>query len=400
VPLFRRQPKPRHARRILVRQEVRITPDGSALPFDVLTGNLSASGMFVPMLAPLSQGSELDFELELGHQVVYGRAEVVWMRELEEGPERPAGMGLRFLELAGQGERLLARFVDAHVQGGATVQVGALPPAASDRSALRGLLRRRPSDNRADGGAPRGARRFRILALAVLLVVAIVGGGVVLAPRVGETLRAVLAAPAGETSERVAAQAKAPPVAVAPPPAFADPMPPSPEGVDGAPPSSPAETAPSPPPPEESTPLPATLEPRVTSPLTAPPPEVSAAAPAEAEPPPASGPFTGVDDILIRRRGSDLVVTLVADGPLPRWDHLRLDSGKPREVIRLYGVTRPYVHNRLPVDEPELRQIRTGYHEDDAGDQLHVVLDLAGPGVRMVAMEPGESTLALHLRQE
>lgn len=394
MPLFRRKPQPRDNRRILVTQDVTIRAFDSVLPFEAVTGNLSVGGMFVPTLAPLPAGSEFDFDLALGYETISGRARVVWMREFEDGPDRPAGMGAIFEDVSPAALRQLASFIEAHLQTGATVQVGNPEALAKDGpfDGLFGARSRSPAMRPATPAARRDSSR-RPVAYALLLALAIVAGGIVLAPRVSETLRGLVPVAGGDPSQRAAAQLQRPPITGAPtvPEAAGAASPGGDPGGETAPEAAIPEPRPARPSPEPPSPRTAVSEPS--------PPAVSP--PVDLPSPPRSGrTLSGLDDILVQRDGSDLVVTLVADGAIARWDHLRLDSGNPRELVRLYGVSRPYAHNRVPADGRELRQIRTGYHRDAGGDQLHVVLDLATPDVRLVGTEEEEGRLSLRLRRD
>jgi hypothetical protein len=119
--------------------------------------------------------------------------------------------------------------------------------------------------------------------------------------------------------------------------------------------------------------------------------EPAAAAPAAAEPaadaPPAStARFSTVEEIWGQRNAAGTLVTLVADGIVPRdsFTTAHLDGGKPREVLYLRGVAAKFARAAVPVDTPEVAQVRTGYHVKPAGNELHVVVDLAAADVRLL----------------
>ena len=63
-----------------------------------LAGNLSLTGMFIRTQQPYPAGSLIQFELSQSDEpkLVKGIGQVAWVRFDEEGPVRPAGMGLRF----------------------------------------------------------------------------------------------------------------------------------------------------------------------------------------------------------------------------------------------------------------------------------------------------------------
>jgi uncharacterized protein (TIGR02266 family) len=89
--------------------------------------NISAGGMFIRTTVPPPVGTVFDFELTLEDysRLVHGLGEVVWVRERDEGFDRPAGMGVRFLSLEPESreliERLLALGVGARTMMGAAL---------------------------------------------------------------------------------------------------------------------------------------------------------------------------------------------------------------------------------------------------------------------------------------
>src|SRR5947199_360023 len=86
------------------------------------SANVSPGGMFIRTRTPQPPGTVLEFEFRLGDgfELIKGRGEVVWVRPEDEGPARPAGMGLRFLELSLGSKELIYRIVDHHIQQGGT----------------------------------------------------------------------------------------------------------------------------------------------------------------------------------------------------------------------------------------------------------------------------------------
>jgi uncharacterized protein (TIGR02266 family) len=71
--------------------------------------NLSRSGMFLGTRRPLPVGSLIKIECEMldGRSHIRGVARVVWIRREAAGEQRPAGMGLRFLNLEAGAETLI-----------------------------------------------------------------------------------------------------------------------------------------------------------------------------------------------------------------------------------------------------------------------------------------------------
>ncbi|HEV8628980.1 MAG TPA: TIGR02266 family protein [Thermoanaerobaculia bacterium] len=86
------------------------------------SANLSMGGMFIRTTSPKPIGTIFDFELSLtdDFKLVQGIAEVVWIREGDDGPERPMGMGVRFLDLSSESRKLIERIVQEQVAHGGT----------------------------------------------------------------------------------------------------------------------------------------------------------------------------------------------------------------------------------------------------------------------------------------
>jgi uncharacterized protein (TIGR02266 family) len=142
--------------------------------------NVSAGGMFIRTSSPQPVGTVFDFELTLGddYTLIHGLGEVVWVRQRDEGFDRPPGMGVRFLSLDPGSRKLIDRMVaerlargggagplrEPHVAPIATAaQVGSLQDAAwwdDEEEAAPPRTVRVGSDQLssiADGGEPPGA---------------------------------------------------------------------------------------------------------------------------------------------------------------------------------------------------------------------------------------------------
>jgi hypothetical protein len=145
------------------------------------------------------------------------------------------------------------------------------------------------------------------------------------------------------------------------------------------------------------------LEPSPTTPAEplpvepTPVPPTPTAAPTFA-PRPAS-PAGRVEDIRWAEVGGDTVVTIVADGALSE-DRVRVGTmaDPPRVLVRLIRVDR-YPRFELPVGTQELERIRVGHHPEQSPPSLHVVLDLAGPGVRLETTEVAGAEVRLTLKR-
>ena len=122
---------PRDSRRVPLETRVQFKFDRFSGFISEYSANISPGGMFIRTRAPQPLGTVLDVEFRLGDgfELIKGRAEVVWVRAEDEGPMRPAGMGLRFQELAPGSKELIYRIVDEHIaQGGTPFDVTKRPP--------------------------------------------------------------------------------------------------------------------------------------------------------------------------------------------------------------------------------------------------------------------------------
>ncbi len=84
------------------------------------SSNISITGMFVRSREPQPPGTVLDFEFSLidGLKLIHGTGEVIWERSRDEGPELPAGMGIRFLRLDAESRRLIRWAVEKQIYDG------------------------------------------------------------------------------------------------------------------------------------------------------------------------------------------------------------------------------------------------------------------------------------------
>ncbi len=110
--------------------------------------NISLKGMFITAWVPEPCGAVFLFEVQVAdrQRLIHGVGEVVWVREAEESPERPSGMGVRFLKLDEASRRVINGMVEGHVRRGGTPFDPAIRPEGT--VGVEGLL---------DGGA--GSRR-------------------------------------------------------------------------------------------------------------------------------------------------------------------------------------------------------------------------------------------------
>lgn len=408
---------PRDSRRVPIATKV-------AFKFDRFTGfiseysaNISPTGMFITTNRPEPPGSVLDFEFQLGDgfDLIRGKGEVVWTRAVAEGPSRPAGMGIRFLELAEGSKELIYRIVDQYIQDGGTpfdvslrppdpVQPIPVPDAASpfpdlpdsgtfpavDSSAW---LPPEPSPVDDDfppfmpplppmddpepprptvhfGGyaasaAP--ARKSRVVPLAI--------AGLVLAlAAAGYLFRDSLPGFGGEGGEEAPVTNVAAAAAQRPQETPESVTPIIEEDVDG----------------EEGTPMPEVVRRREEAPAA------EAPAPAALE-----GPaVTALERITFEPAFGGTDVILWGNGAIRPEVYSQSRIGDPpRELIILTGMARPFPTSKLAVGTGEVKQIRTGYHQKARGNELHVVIDLADPGVQVTRVEAQEKHLRIHLQK-
>jgi uncharacterized protein (TIGR02266 family) len=99
------------------------------------SANISATGIFVRTHEPLEPGTDLTLEFKVADdwKLIRGRGRVIWVRNEDEGPDAPAGMGIRFLEIDPQSRRLIHWMVDKHArEGGETFEFEELRQTADN----------------------------------------------------------------------------------------------------------------------------------------------------------------------------------------------------------------------------------------------------------------------------
>lgn len=107
-------------RRVPLSIEVRLDFPGLEDFVREYSANISMGGMFIRTHHPQPVGTTFGFECRLADEfkVVHGTATVMWVRDEDEGPERPAGMGVRFDSLGGDSRQLIFHIVDRHIRKG------------------------------------------------------------------------------------------------------------------------------------------------------------------------------------------------------------------------------------------------------------------------------------------
>ncbi|HKH46283.1 MAG TPA: PilZ domain-containing protein [Thermoanaerobaculia bacterium] len=113
---------PRDSRRVPIATKVQFKFDRFSGFISEYSSNISPTGMYIVTDSPEPAGRILDLEFRLGDgfEIIKGQGEVVWARTVSEGPGRPPGMGIRFLELSPGSQELIYRIVDRYVAQGGT----------------------------------------------------------------------------------------------------------------------------------------------------------------------------------------------------------------------------------------------------------------------------------------
>ena len=426
---------PRDSRRVPLETRVQFKFDRFSGFISEYSANISPGGMFIRTRAPQPPGTVLDLECRLGDgfELIKARGEVVWNRAEDEGPTRPAGMGIRFLELSQGSKELIYRIVDQHIlRGGTPFDVTLRPPdlvpaASAPRypapvpPAAPPVAAPAPFPDVFDLPPPLAAPRRETETPAAAV------------SWLPSTEEPGLEPPASsEPFPELLPQAAPEPAEVPPAPMFAtafgsaaarQPRRVLPwvllaaglvlaagafllrdrlmewaglgreEVSQPAPPVRPKRTPPvQPAPAAENTPAPSAA----AAPAPAPP------VPTPAAEPDAGPALSQLDRITWEATSGGTDVILWGNGAIrPEvYSRTRISGNPPRELIRLSGIRRSYPKVREVVGTPEVLQVRVGYHPEAGRGELHVVLDLARPEVAVTGIEQGPHQLRLHLQRK
>lgn len=454
---------PRDSRRVPLAAKVSFKFERFSGFISEFSANISPTGMYITTKTPEPPGSVLDFEFRLGDgfEIIQGKGEVVWTRAIAEGPNRPPGMGIRFLDLSEGSKELIYRIVDQYIQDGGTpfdvslrppdpVPVMPLtfpdpapaapapPPAAAspfpdlpdsgtfapvdveDTSSWLPKLPEpvagpaasaaldddfppfmppmppmdepepvRPTLSFGGIGGISAAsappKRSRVLPLAIVGLLLVLAAA-------GYLFRDTLLGMVGMGGEETAANTAA----------DMTPMERPPVRPQAAPPATPL-------PQEEGTvieeeegsetPLPEVVRRREEEAATAAP-----AAPTPA-PPPAAPPtgraLTVLEKVSFEQAFGGTDIVLQGNGAIRPETYEQSSMGSPpRVLVRLFGIAKAYPSTKVAVGTGEVKQVRMGFHEKPAGNELHVVLDLAGPGVKVTRVEAKDNQLRIHLQRQ
>ena len=114
------RPRTSESRRIPLEREISFRVPRFENFVTEYSANISATGIFVRTQEPLEPGTDLSLEFKVADdwKLIRGRGRVIWIRTKDEGPDAPAGMGIRFLEMDPQSRRLIHWMVDKHAREG------------------------------------------------------------------------------------------------------------------------------------------------------------------------------------------------------------------------------------------------------------------------------------------
>jgi len=422
---------PRDSRRVPLQTRVQFKFDRFSGFISEYSANISPGGMFLRTRTPRPAGTVLDLEFRLGDgfELIKGRGEVIWARAEDEGAARPAGMGIRFLNLSQGSKELIYRIVDEHVlQGGTPFDVTQRPPDPIPA----------PAETETDAPPPFPELAERPLAPGPREPEPVPDAAAWL-PALAEPARDL--PPAAEPFPELLAPEPPAPAPAGPPPIFTTTFgsasvqrPPRRilpwallavvlvlaagaflfgerllewTGLGGGQKAArPAPAPPGRPPARESRPAAATGVPAAPpAPSTAPPPSSTPApaapAPVAAAAPDTGPPLTVLERVTWERAGGGTDVVLWGNGSIPPevYKQARLEGNPPRELIRLAGVRSPNPESRVAVGTPEVLQVRLGFHPEAGKGELHVVLDLAHPAAAVTGVEQEPHKLRIHVRR-
>ncbi len=132
-----RKPIPIESRRIALERMITLQFSHFTGFFAEYSANISMTGMFITTDRIQAPGTRAVFELALTDDgtPICGEAEVVWVRERSQSPDRPAGMGLRFVRLGEEDRCLIRRAVERRLpEGGESADSGAAPAVGDPES--------------------------------------------------------------------------------------------------------------------------------------------------------------------------------------------------------------------------------------------------------------------------
>ena len=110
---------PGQAKRAAIEQEMELKFPNFELLVTAMSANISTSGMFIQSPEPAPVGTTLSFRFRIEDwSPIQGTAQVIWDRDHDEATDRPAGMGVKFVDVDAQSRRMIRYLVDKHLEAG------------------------------------------------------------------------------------------------------------------------------------------------------------------------------------------------------------------------------------------------------------------------------------------
>ncbi len=131
-----RKPSPIESRRIALERMITLDFPHCGAYFAEYSSNISMTGMFIrtDRIQPPGTLVKLEFNLSDGSSLIESQAEVVWVRRRNESPDRPSGLGLRFINLEKESRQLIRWAVEQRLRDGRSAASEESTKAASDAS--------------------------------------------------------------------------------------------------------------------------------------------------------------------------------------------------------------------------------------------------------------------------
>ena len=121
--MIERPSSPQRAPRIAFAREVEVRFEEFGEFVTEYSKDLSLTGMFLHTSHPHPPGSSFQFafQIEGGQPLIRGVGEVVWNRGPDPAEDAPPGMGVRFVSLDSNGQKLVRWLIERNLaEGGST----------------------------------------------------------------------------------------------------------------------------------------------------------------------------------------------------------------------------------------------------------------------------------------
>jgi len=81
--------------------------------------NIGEGGLFIRTEKPLEEGEHFTLRMKLPNisEPLSIESEVVWSRNMPKGKDEPAGMGIKFLQMSKEDNKVLKQYINAHLIG-------------------------------------------------------------------------------------------------------------------------------------------------------------------------------------------------------------------------------------------------------------------------------------------